>query len=131
MEGGGGKNFPAVSEGGGAFFFAYRFCQTNPPPPPPPEINNERSLNNCKIAVRQYHATLHQPCTQMKLSHGYQPIRGSETRSKYDNMYLLHGRACDIAELLHECGLMNKAKLIHTRSTILQCRTPYHAISIY
>ena len=25
----------------------------------------------------------------------------------YNSMYLLHGRACDIAELLHECGLMH------------------------
>ena len=38
--------------------------------------------------------------------------------------YLLHGRTCDIAELLPRA-------LIHTRATILQCRMPYHAISIY
>ena len=60
--------------------------------------------------------------------------------------YLLHGRTCDIAGLLHSCGLMPSAELlhscglmhsaspralIHTRATILQCRMPYHAISIY
>ena len=45
--------------------------------------------------------------------------------------YLLHGMTCDIAELLHECGLMQPRALIHTRATILQCRMPYHAISIY
>ena len=48
--------------------------------------------------------------------------------------YLLHGRVWHIAELLHSCGLMHSASpraLIHTCATILQCRTPYHAISIY
>ena len=83
-----------------------------------------KKVHNCVIAMQQYHVTIHQPCGQMKLLHGYQPIRGLETRSKYDNIYLLHGRACDIAELLHKCGL------IHTRATILQCCMSYHAISI-
>ena len=49
------------------------------------------------------------------------------------NIYLLHGRACDIAELLHECGLMHEEKssaLIHMSATILQCCMSYHAISI-
>ena len=47
--------------------------------------------------------------------------------------YLLHGTPCNIANLLHLCALMHSASpraLIHTRATILQCRTPYHAISI-
>ena len=48
--------------------------------------------------------------------------------------YLLHGIACNIAELLHSCGLMHSAlhrALKHTRATILQCQMPYHAISIH
>ena len=39
--------------------------------------------------------------------------------------YLLHGMTCNIAELLHLCGLMHSASpraLIRTRATILQCR---------
>ena len=41
--GGGGRDFfPCILEGGGALFFAYRFCGTTPPPFP--AINNERSL---------------------------------------------------------------------------------------
>ena len=46
--------------------------------------------------------------------------------------YLLHGMTCNITELLHLCGLMHSGSpraLIHTHATILQCRTPYHAIS--
>ena len=39
--------------------------------------------------MQQYHATKHQPCRQMKLLHGYQPVRGLETRSKYDNIVKL------------------------------------------
>ena len=42
--------------------------------------------------------------------------------------YLLHGVTCNIAELLHLCGLMPSAS---PRATILQCRTPCHVISIY
>ena len=42
--------------------------------------------------------------------------------------YLLHGMTCNIAELLHSCGLMHSAS---PRATILQCRMAYHVISIY
>ena len=35
--------------------------------------------------------------------------------------YLLHGRTCHIAELLHSAS---PRVLIHTRATILQCRMP-------
>ena len=48
--------------------------------------------------------------------------------------YLLHGMMYNIAELLHSSGLMHSTSpraLIHTHTTILQCRTPYHGISIY
>ena len=53
--------------------------------------------------------------------HGCQPIRGLETRSKYDKILIAW------YDLQH-CRIV---ALVWINATILQCRMPYHAISIY